>query len=422
MKRSVIKTVATLIAVAALGGGYAFPYSEESKQNIGIWGTMTPYPDSDLPEISIPDSLQPVLISHIGRHGARYLSGSKKTEKILHLLSRLDDKGMLTAAGEQALAFVKLQQRINDGHWGALDSLGRAEENGIGQRMASRTPELFADGRVYAIASYVPRVVESMYSLTGALADAAPGVNLSANSGKGFSPLLRFFETDSVYKDYITSGSWKAEYSAYNDSTVPVSVAKRLVRNPSALSEKDARDITNDLYALFQGVAARGEKPDYKPFFTLGELEACARISNLEHYLRRTDHEGNNLAGKAATPLLKEMIASADAALTIPGSATALLRFGHAETLMPLFSLMNLPGCNALYTSDANLPQLWDSASVSPLGANLQLIYCQAPSGHIYVLTLRNERPAAPLPGNSDTIVPWESLKTYWLGQMRLAD
>ena len=56
-------------------------------------------------------------------------------------------------------------------------------------------PEVFgAEGaRVTSVASYVPRVVESMDQFTVAIAEVCEGIYTSSESGKRFDRLTRFF-------------------------------------------------------------------------------------------------------------------------------------------------------------------------------------------------------------------------------------
>lgn len=96
-------------------------------------------------------------------------------------------------------------------------------------------------------------------------------------------------------------------------------------------------------------------------------------------------------------------------------TTTALLRFAHAETVLPLVSLMRLPGCSYTGSDLGNLKLHWADFSVVPMAANLQVVLYKGPSGQHYATVLLNEKAVAPIQGDSRTIVPWSELRDYWL-------
>ena len=53
-------------------------------------GSAIPYPARTVKDLAYPDSLTPVYINHVGRHGARFLSSSKYTTSLSRILHRAD--------------------------------------------------------------------------------------------------------------------------------------------------------------------------------------------------------------------------------------------------------------------------------------------------------------------------------------------
>ena len=90
--------------------------------------------------------------------------------------------------------------------------------------------------------------------------------------------------------------------------------------------------------------------------------------------------------------------------------------FGHAETLMPLLSLMRLPGCYSDSSDFANLYERWRDYDVVPLGANIDIIFLESPKGGVYVALRHNSRFVAPMQGGM--IVPWPDYKAYLTGMI----
>ena len=151
-------------------------------------------------------------------------------------------------------------------------------------------------------------------------------------------------------------------------------------------------------------------------------------MDNLEHYLRNTVTPLSSLAGKASSPLLARIIADADASLdarlidmtmknadmntdAVPVRYDASFYFGHAETLMPLLSLMRVPGCYADSPDFNTLYRHWRDYDVVPLGANIDIILLQSPAGCTYAALRHNSRFVAPVPGAM--IIPWPEYKAY---------
>ena len=62
-------------------------------------GSLTPYPTEINPAV-FPDSLRPVFINHVGRHGARYPASSANCLKLQRALNRADSLGTITRRGK----------------------------------------------------------------------------------------------------------------------------------------------------------------------------------------------------------------------------------------------------------------------------------------------------------------------------------
>ena len=93
----------------------------------------------------------------------------------------------------------------------------------------------------------------------------------------------------------------------------------------------------------------------------------------------------------------------------------AKLRFGHAETLMPLMALIQAPGCYYLSNYFDSVADNWKDYEQFPMAANLQLIYFRGPSGKVYVRVDYNEKPIRLLPGQASDYVEWSKLRSRFL-------
>lgn len=366
-------------------------------------GSMTPISFPEQASAWWPDSLRPVMVSHIGRHGARFLSSEKKVADVEKQLDRARLEGTLTRKGVDAMGILQQVRSATGTDWGMLTPLGYDEEAWVASQIVSIAPELMKSGKVEGIATEVPRVVQTMYALSTGLARYSDGLEITASDGRQYSPWLRCFVADSAYVAYLESGPWKAEYDRYFAATVPTAPAEALVGK--GWRKDELQKLTMDMYAVMQGMPAAGLDISSYLWFSDGEMQACASVSNLLHYLRRCASPAGDEPARAAIPLLRLMLSLRLPDAEAPCGTVALLRFGHAETLLPLFSLMGLPGCDNPKLTPENLAATFDVGLISPLGANLQLYYLEAPSGRRYVAALMNGRPVPPAPGSA-LIIP----------------
>lgn len=413
--RMILLTLIFCMAALHPAAGAAIRYTGADDPR--LCGTMMPYPAVDPALSAYPDSLIPVCITHLGRHGARFLSSEKKVGKLEKMLLRADSLGTLTRRGADALAMIARIRDYTRGRWGALDSLGIAEQAAIAARMYDNYPGLFR-GYVSGIATYVPRAVMSMYSFIHALTERQKDMESYAAEGRRFDPLLRFFTTDRAYVAYLDSGAWRTLEREYDRITLPTAPARRLLGDRYPASDGQLREATAALYGIVSSLPAAGQQPEASSYFSAAEMEACWRAANADHWLKRTASLPSSPAARAAIPLLRQMIEQTDSALTMLTPVRVTLRFAHAETIMPLLSLMRLPGCDYSGDSPAGVAGKWHDWHVAPLAANIQIVCFRAPSGEIYARVSLNETPVPALPGDRRLIIPWSRLRAHLLREI----
>lgn len=410
-------------------------------------GTSVGYEAPDAP-IAVPDSLQILFVNYVGRHGSRFISKPDYTRK---LSKYLRDAGELTPVGRRALRMCAVVDSVTGDRWGLLDDLGRRELSGIGERMSKAyAPLLDLRDSLLAETSTVPRCMMSASELTHAMLRCKPTIELRLGSGDRFSSLLRGFSTDKAYRRYVKEGSWKPVLDAYRDTVCPTAAALRLTAKGSALLEKLGRDclrrgvqdsgagleaaladtlarewpaewsrisgltkaqaidIAQKLYKVVSGSFAMGYSDytltaacDWRLFFTTLELYDLWACSDLDRYLHYSDSGLSDAPSGTARTLLGDLTATLRKAAEPDYNGPAVIvRLGHAETLMPLYSLMQMPGAS-LNTSDWNsVPERWLDFEIVPMAANLQMVLARShTSGRLYLLQYRNELPvAAPEP------------------------
>lgn len=375
-----------------------------------------------------PDSLRPVYTAYVARHGARLMTSGAKLEKMQRLLYDATRSRKITSAGIHFAELVRKMTEAGAGKWGLLSPVGIEEERRLAREMAALTPGLFAKGDVRAISTYVPRVIMTMYQFMHSLEAGHTGLNIFTGSGKTFSPYLRCFQTDSVYRDYRGSGDWRAVYEEYSRRWIPTAPARRILGASLDNDSEKLRDITMTMYDIMQACRAAGLPAPTTEFMTVDEYSRCWLAENLEHYLRNSVTPLSTACAAATAPLIKRIIKDADEELLSrrdssanPAKGPVVLNgyFGHAETLLPLFATLDIEGCFALPLDYADLAKHWKVQDITPLGANLALILLRGDSGAIYASLRLNGRNIRPL-RDSGYVVKWSDLKDFWLRRLRL--
>lgn len=376
-------------------------------------GSALPYPAPER-AYDYPDSLTPVFINHVGRHGARYQSSPKHATTLMKALSMADSLGTLTPKGRRLKELTSEITAMSTGRWGALDSLGIAEQWGIAARMYANFPEVFGSGHIKAISSYVPRCVMSMYSFLHQITRLDNRVEISALSGRSFSPLLRFFELDADYREFAAGDIWRRQVADYFETQHAGDQLRKILGDNFDFSMINLRETAMAEYSIVAGTAAVSLDVDPSEFYTLDEFNRVWQCFNLQQYLLRTASTLSAVPAQIASPLLRDLISSTDSAISdfdTKGRKGVALRFGHAETLMPLFSLIHLGGGYYLTNYFDTVGLHWHDFHLVPMASNLQIILFKGPKGRNYVRFDLNEVPQELIPGK--IYVEWEEARTH---------
>ncbi len=392
-------------------------------------GSMMPYDFSYTDSKSIwPDSLTPVYVARISRDCARYICSGNGLEKLQEAISKATAAGTLPKDGQRFNALLKSVEDNTGTQWGRLSEVGCREEVGLAKDLYTLLPDLMKKARVNSISTYVPRVVMTMYQFCHELTALSSDINITASEGKQYSYLLRCFTADSLYSSYRDKGNWSKVSEKLMDSIVSPEPARRILGNIPGFDDHKYKKLTLEMYDVLQSLTAFGMPAPTDEFMSEADYHACWEVDNLEHYLRNTDTPLSSLAGKASSPLLARIIADADASLgarlidqtmkradmnqaEAPVRYDANFYFGHAETLMPLLSLMRVEGCYDDSGDFSTLSSRWKDYEIVPLGANIDIIFLQSPSQRTYVALRHNGRFVAPMSGSM--IVPWSDYKSY---------
>lgn len=405
-----MKRLSAIISGIFLAAGVSFALPPQFNA-VQCEGSAMPYPERKTG--SVPDSLTPIMINHVGRHGARFASSSKRSEKLREELGKAAEASTITPDGERLLNLVKEVSAMSAGRWGALDSLGMAEQRALASRMYQAAPGLFEGATIEAVSSYAPRCIMSMDCFTHQLARLNNRVKIYTSSGRQNSPLMRPFDLDKDFIDFVAEMPYRQAYEEYFDSHIDPAAARRWLGDMPGLDDKRARDFVYTAYGFLAGLNAAGLAPALAEWFSPEEYNSLWSIDNLSQYLKRTATTYSSIPADIAADLLEDIINTSDEVVAGKAESRVQLRFGHAETLMPLLSLMQIPGCYYMTNYLDTVESHWQSFNVVPMAANLQLWLFKTAKGKVYARFDLNEVPVALLPGSDAIYIPWTDARNY---------
>lgn len=399
-----------IAAVPERAGGiyYAYP------------GTVDPVPEA-------PAGYRPVYISHYGRHGSRWVLNELMYPTMTNILERERLAGNLTPVGYEVEKAVKAGAQHTEGHYGELSPLGEQQHKAIARRMYSQFTPLF-DSVVEARSSVEPRCIISMAAFSEQLKELNPRLQVRRHATPGDMDIIAPKTPEASALGHDTA-RWQREFAPVRDSlTTSLATASRIFINPATVDDlPEFMRFLSDIALSVQDVS--GLDINLLPLFTDEDLYNQWLSSNYMMYVRHANSTaGNALGPQAARSTLTDIISRADLALDGEGVPVDL-RFGHDTALIRLLALAGIGiegfpahpagGSGIDDTDPARVATIWQTYTLSPMAANLQLIFYRNDDGDVIVAPRLNERQAViygldQLPGHPGWY-SWPALRSLWL-------
>ena len=320
-----------------------------------------------------PRGYKPFYISHIGRHGSRYLSHARQYTVPFGILKDAHSRGLLTAEGESLYADMKVICGDAKGHEGELVPRGEMEHRHIMQRMCATYPEVFSpkSASVDVISSTVPRTRASMACALEELKSAFPHVGVSITCDDAtMKELYSDVRRKKVQK--TTRKYQKAQVT----SARPEAFVSRIFRSPSSISHEDAQILLEGVWSVASAAWMHDDLGiDIYRYLTEDDV--------MDMWRQRVTYTYTSYGPSAEyhcrvlgdmVPMLRHFVSRADAAVAGTGAA-ADLRYGHDTQVVPVAALMGLDRCCTVSHDLDSLPLTWDERYVSPMATNIQLVF-----------------------------------------------
>lgn len=427
-----LKKFSTLLAGAALAlqlcGCAPWPAG-------GYYATSTPYKAPGAADDHARLGLRTVFLTHLGRHGSRYLTSEKRLKKMLGALDDAEAAGALTARGARLREGVRALMRASD--YENVTPLAAWQQKGIAGRLCDANPELFGPpwgGRkVHAVATFKKRTQDTLNAFLAELAvrtGADPEKDFSREVSTGCQP-LRFFDCDENYLAHKKAADWLAAPGGGKLRADSLPAARGVLRRLAGEAWLDKLDGPgNDgkyfssslemavcLYEIAASETNLGrDVAGFRGYFSAWELEWFEYLSDYnDFYEMGPGRPGSAVTFGMAAELLRAFLSDVQRAIDAPAASPAAeLRFAHAETLVPFAALLRLEGASEQRADLRFTAGRWKGAAVSPMSANIQWLLCRAPDGGYRVKILLNEKPARIAGLRGGPYYAWPELKRFY--------
>lgn len=411
----ILSAVFILISASLLSQTTKEEFLKNQRNASGIY---QPYYFEATESTPAPKGYKPFYISHYGRHGSRWVQTAETYTYPQGILSKAHDEGKLTPLGESV--YKRVDAAANDAwnRYGDLSQLGAKEHKDIAERMFFSFPEVFSTNngkkcKIYSRSTVVPRCILSMAANNEKLKELNPEIEFireASDRNRYLNNRYTLTKKDSVYaiRDNFLSKNLNTNLfisKLFNDPEY----ASKIVDNPLSFM-KSIHLIATDIPCV--------DSLDFSLFdiFTKDELFTLWQGSNMSlYYTCGPSNVNGKVVRDSSKLLLKDILDCAERAVN-SGDISADLRFGHDTYIIPLLLLMDIKGMNVTTDDPEKIYQVWSDFKVSPMGANLQIIfYKNSKNSDILLKILHCEKEVEiPIKSNIAPYYKWEDFKVYY--------
>jgi len=369
-----------------------------------------------------PKGYEPFYVSHYGRHGSRYLIGDNDYKRVLDLMQKAHDAGVLTPLGEDALQRIKKVWELSEGHGGDLSALGARQAHNIAARLYDAYPAIFKNGGAVTARSTISlRCSLTMSAFCEGLKEKNPLLQVTReSSNKHMSYLCYHSEESSEFNS--ERGPWREEYRKFEEKHVK---GERLATSLFGSSDYIHKNINpTELAWSFYWLAVDMQDTEtgvsFYDLFTKQELYDIYQVFNYRFYCQDANYAGGRgMAFTNCHPLLRNIIAGAEAAIAGTGDV-ATLRFGHDGNLIPLSGVLGLKDCYNSVSDPYEFAAAFKSWKIAPMAGNIQIIFFRNKKNDVICKFLHNEQETE-VPAIKTDIFPfyhWNDVKSYYETQV----
>jgi hypothetical protein len=369
-----------------------------------------------------------VFTQLVARHGSRALTSATDIEYTKQLIGHARAAGAFTQIGRQlGPEVLRLEKAIVKLGFGNLSGRGVREHRQLAARLLARLPVLFAqgirDGRhVSVLSSGKDRAVDSQNNFVASLKTRMPALAPLIDPPVVNTTLLYFHRApeNADYQEWLAhdptlAAKINAIYYGPDSHRYARQALLRLFTpvfvdglaagayvfvdpstgDPVDFNEVDAVGSLYSLYQIAPGLSAEGTWTFWR-FILPPEARWFAYLKDAQDfYGKGPSFAGLTITFKMARVLQDDFFSAVEMIRSGDSTLLARLRFAHAEIVIPLAALMQLPYSNKqvpvaqTYTYRTNP---WRGDRVTPYAVNIQWDVYASNAGDYLVRMLYNER------------------------------
>jgi multiple inositol-polyphosphate phosphatase/2,3-bisphosphoglycerate 3-phosphatase len=361
----------------------------------------------------------PVQLNFVVRHGTRFPT-HKDITRMRRTHAKLRDllAGSGSSPGEDIPPQLEWLQTWESPYpmedEGTLARAGVEELMGIGERLRSRffpseAAPGFSEDAFTLEHTWKLRTRQSAEAFAYGFFGGVQPVHLQS-APMGSDHVLRFYDNCPAFERGVDKNkSATIEHAQYRSSAQMRSSLARFRRVLSVdESAVDQADLEAAYAACAFDVAVWGEENHWCALFDDETLLSMDYFHDLKHFYKKG--HGNAVAFEIAAPLLQDVVTSMKRRAVGASAVRGHFRFAHAETILPLASLLNLSFFDR-HASERDghfladtplhvaLTRNFNGAALAPFAANIGFVLyeCRGPEGddaesQFKVRTLLNER------------------------------
>lgn len=376
------------------------------------------YPASPAVSTPAPAGYEPFYISHYGRHGSRWMTADERYTEVICVFDSLYRCSGLTPLGMDVRLRLHKVWEDARGCSGNITPLGERQHREIAGRMYRNFPQVFR-GNAYidARSSTSLRCAMSMSYFTERLKELNPALHIDRRAYQRYMDYIAYTSPEAE-KFSSETAPWRSGFKDFEKKNVrPERLMASLFVTPAAITDPDA--MMRSLYWIAADMQNVELDLSFYDIFEYEELIGIWKTVNARMYVCNAAAPLNGgLMPRQAVPLLRNILESAEAAIK-KGTPAADLRFGHDTHLIRLLALMQVEGCSNREADMEKFHLAWQDYRVSPMGANLQIIFYRNAENDVLVKFLLNENEVK-LPVKSSAspyYYSWEAVKAFLWGQ-----
>lgn len=372
------------------------------------------YPTPNGIQTPVPEGYSPFYVSHYGRHGSRWMTSDERYLEVIRVFDTFHNKSGLTDLGEDVRLRLQKVWENARGRGGNLTPLGERQHKAIAKRLYQQYPHIFRDStNVSARSSVSVRCIMSMSAFTEQLKELNPSLQITREANQRHMDYIAYTSPEAE-KLGSASAPWRTAFHTFEENHIhPERLITSLFKNPKEV--RNPRELMMGLYWIASDMQDVELPLSFYDLFEKEELFGIWQSVNYRMYICNANAPVNQgAAPESAKSLLKNIIESADRAIR-EGTPCATLRFGHDTNLIRLLALMQVEGCSNQETDPDRYYLAWQDFRVSPMGANLQLIFFKNKQGEVIVKLLHNENEVKlPIDSPIAPYYKWETVKAFY--------